>query len=70
VDPAVTTKTSSDQTAIAVVSYSAAERMACVDEVVAFRVKGEPLRTKVLELLARFPDVHGSSAGSRTPAES
>lgn len=57
VDPAVTTKISSDQTAIAVVSYSAAERLACVDEVVAFRLKGEPLRAKVLELLARYPDV-------------
>ena len=40
VDPAVTTKVSSDQTAIAVVSYSAAERLACVDEVVAFRAQG------------------------------
>lgn len=58
IDPAVTTRRSSDETAVAVVSYSAAERKSCVDEVVGLRVKGEPLRQHVLRLLERYPDIN------------
>lgn len=57
VDPAVTTQRSSDETGIAVVSYSAAHRKACVDYVTGVRMKGEPLRGVVLGLIARYPDV-------------
>lgn len=57
IDPAVTTKQTSDQTAVAVVSYSHLERKACVDEVFGVRMKGEPLRQRVLEVLSRYPDI-------------
>jgi phage terminase large subunit-like protein len=57
VDPAVTTKRSSDETGIAVVGYSAAARKAVVNEAFGVRMKGEPLRTRILELLNRYPDV-------------
>lgn len=57
VDPAVTTKRSSDETGIAVVGYSAAARKAVVNEALGVRAKGEPLRTRLLDLLARYPDV-------------
>jgi predicted phage terminase large subunit-like protein len=56
VDPAVTTARSSDQTGIAVLSYSASARAACVDHVIGVRLKGEPLRALLIDLLRRFPD--------------
>lgn len=57
IDPAVTTKKSSDETGIAVVGYSAAVRKAVVYEALGVRLKGEPLRLRVLDLLGRYPDV-------------
>ena len=30
--------------------------MACVDEAFGVRLKGEPLRQRVLDLIARYPD--------------
>lgn len=57
VDPAVTTARSSDETGLAVVGYSAAARKAVVYEAFGVRLKGEPLRARVLDLLARYPDV-------------
>jgi phage terminase large subunit-like protein len=57
VDPAVTTKKSSDETGIAVVGYSAAARKAVVHEAFGVRLKGEPLRARLLDLLGRYPDV-------------
>jgi phage terminase large subunit-like protein len=57
VDPAVTTKRSSDETGIAVVGYSASARKAVVDEAFGVRLKGEPLRARLLDVLARYPDV-------------
>lgn len=57
VDPAVTTAKTSDETAIAVVSYSAYHRAACVDHIEAVRMKGEPLRTRLLAIVERYPDI-------------
>jgi hypothetical protein len=57
VDPAVTTKRSSDETGVAVIGYSAAQRKAVVYEAFGVRLKGEPLRRRLLDLLARYPDV-------------
>jgi hypothetical protein len=57
VDPAVTTARSSDQTGISVVGYSAAARKAVVYESFGVRLKGEPLRQRLLELCSRYPDV-------------
>ena len=56
IDPAVTTKRSSDETGISVVGYSAAARKAVVYEAFGVRLKGAPLKAKVLELLAKYPD--------------
>ncbi len=56
VDTAVTTKRTSDETGIAVVSYSGAARQACVDHIQGVRLKGEPLRTLLMDLVVRFPD--------------
>lgn len=57
VDPAVTTKTSSDETGLAVVSFSVANRQACVEHSDGVRMKGEPLRQRVLAICAQFkPD--------------
>jgi predicted phage terminase large subunit-like protein len=57
VDPAVTTARTSDETALAVVSYSAHTRSACVDHVQGVRLKGEPLRELCLRILSQFPDI-------------
>lgn len=57
VDPAVTTAKSSDETGVAVVGFSAAARKAVVQEAFGVRLKGEPLRQRLLALLARYPDV-------------
>jgi hypothetical protein len=57
VDPAVTTARTSDETGVAVIGYSASARMACVEEAFGIRVKGEPLRQRVLGLIARYPDI-------------
>jgi hypothetical protein len=57
VDPAVTTNRTSDETGVAVISYSAAQRMACVEEAFGIKVKGEPLRQRVLGLIQRYPDI-------------
>lgn len=57
VDPAVTTARSSDETGVAVVGYSAAQRKAVVYDAFGVRLKGEPLRARLLDLLARYPDV-------------
>lgn len=56
VDVAVTTSKRSDESALAVMSYSAHTRMACVDHVQGVRLKGEPLRELCLRLLGQFPD--------------
>lgn len=57
VDVAVTTNKSSDETALAVMSYSAHTRSACVDHVQGVRLKGEPLRELCLRLVAQYPDI-------------
>lgn len=57
VDPAVTTSKRSDETGVAVVGYSAAARKAVVQECFGVRLKGEPLRRRIMELLGRYPDV-------------
>lgn len=57
VDPAVTTNRTSDETGVAVISFSAHLRIACVDEIRGFRLKGEPLRTAILSLITRYPDI-------------
>jgi phage terminase large subunit-like protein len=57
VDPAVTTAKSSDETGIAVVGYSSAQRKACVYEAFGVRLKGEPLRARLLDVLGRYPEI-------------
>jgi hypothetical protein len=57
VDVAVTTARTSDETALAVVSYSAHTRSACVDHVQGVRLKGEPLRELCLRILSQYPDI-------------
>jgi hypothetical protein len=54
VDGAVTAKTSSDQTGLAVVGVSLAERKLFVREAVGVRLTGEPLRQKVLDLILDY----------------
>jgi phage terminase large subunit-like protein len=57
IDPAVTTKTTSDPTGIAVVGWSPAERRCLVTEAEAVRLTGSDLRTHVLAILDRRPDI-------------
>jgi predicted phage terminase large subunit-like protein len=59
IDPAVTTKRTSDRTAIAVVSFSHSERKVCVREAVAVREPGPDLRKRVLDLLMRYRETVG-----------
>lgn len=57
VDPAVTSKKTSDFTGLAVVAYSPSERKAEVREAVGVRLTGKPLRNYVVDLLVRHPDI-------------
>ena len=57
IDPAVTTKRTSDQTGLAVVSWSPSEKRCCVRYVEGVRLSGEALRAKVLRILERFPEI-------------
>lgn len=59
IDPAVTTKRTSDRTAIAVVSFSPSEKKAVVREAVAVRLPGPELRKIVLDLLVRYRETVG-----------
>lgn len=57
VDPAVTTKRSSDLTGIAVVGHSPSEGRCLVEHAEGVSLTGRPLREHVLQLLERFPHV-------------
>lgn len=57
IDPAVTTKHTSDQTAIAVVGFNANDKLAVVKEATAVRLRGAELRTRVLALLNQYPEI-------------
>lgn len=60
VDPAVTSKGSSDYTAIAVIGYSAHHQRVVVRAAWAIRIQpGEPLRKRMLAILALYPDTRG-----------
>lgn len=60
VDPAVTSKGTSDYTAIAVVAYSAHHQRVVVRAAWAIRIQpGEPLRQRMLAILALFPETRG-----------
>ena len=60
IDPAVTDKTSSDFTAMAVVAFSKPHRRCVVRAAWARRVQpGEPLRTWVLAVLQEYPEIRG-----------
>jgi phage terminase large subunit-like protein len=56
VDPAVTTKTTSDFTGIAVVGYSPTARQAVVRHASHVKLRGPALRQKVLDILEDFPE--------------
>lgn len=55
VDPAVTTKKTSDWTGIAIVGYSPSEGRCLVEHAEAVRVTGKALRAHLLKLLAAYP---------------
>lgn len=57
IDPAVTTKKSSDRTALAVIAYSPSEQQCEVRTAVGVRLRGKELRDRVLTLLAQHPDI-------------
>lgn len=60
IDPAVTDKNTSDYTAIAVIGYSAVEKVCVVRHAQAVKVQpGEPLRRIILRLCEQYPDVAG-----------
>jgi phage terminase large subunit-like protein len=60
IDPAVTDKSKSDFTAMAVVAYSASGKRCAVRYAHARRIQpGEPLRKWVLDVLAEFPECRG-----------
>ena len=56
IDPAVTTKTTSDYTGLAVVGLSPVERKCLVRHVSQVRLRGPALRRRVLALLEEFPE--------------
>lgn len=56
IDPAVTTKTSSDPTGIAVVAYSPSERRCVVEHAEEVRLTGAALRLHVIKLIDRWSD--------------
>lgn len=58
IDPAVTTKETSDFTALAVIGYSVSQRRCVVRHAVAIKVApGEPLRRRVMAILEEFEDI-------------
>lgn len=57
VDPATTTKKSSDFTGLAVLSHDRQTGIVYVRHVVGVRLTGKPLRQYVVDLLTRFPEV-------------
>jgi phage terminase large subunit-like protein len=60
IDPAVTSSSRSDFTALAVIGYSAVEKIAVVRHVRAVKVPpGEQLRSLVLRILDGYPDIAG-----------
>lgn len=60
IDPAVTSTSRSDYTALAVIGYSAIEKIAVVRHVRAVRIPpGEQLRSLILRILEQFPDIAG-----------
>lgn len=58
-DPAVTTKRGSDYTGIAVLSWSPSERKVWLRHAEQVKLPPNEVRLHVLDLLARFPEVHG-----------
>jgi predicted phage terminase large subunit-like protein len=62
IDPAVTTKKSSDPTGLAVVSYSPVAGKALVEHSVSVRLTGRELRAYALKLIGRF-DADGRPIG-------
>jgi phage terminase large subunit-like protein len=57
VDPAVTTKSTSDFTGLAVVSFSPIERKCVIRAAVGVRLAGKELRLKAISLLEEFPEI-------------
>lgn len=57
VDPAVTTKSTSDFTGLAVVSFSPVERKCVIREALGVRLAGKELRLRVIRLLEEFPEI-------------
>lgn len=57
IDPAVTSKASSDYTGIAVVAYSATNRTCQVQKAVAVKMQPDKLRTYVLQMLEADPQI-------------
>lgn len=58
IDPAVTAKASSDETGLAVVGFSPSEQKCLVEFAEGVRLTpGEPLRKRVLEILAMYPHI-------------
>lgn len=60
IDPAVTSKSTSDYTALAIVGYSRHHNRVVVRDAWAIRIPpGEPLRQRVLAILALYPETRG-----------
>jgi phage terminase large subunit-like protein len=57
IDPAVTTKRTSDRTALAVVGFSPSENKCEVRYAKGVRLRGNELRESVLNLLVEYPDI-------------
>ncbi len=57
IDGAVTTKSVSDETGLAVVSATKATKRCHIHEAIGVRLSGEPLRQKVLDMLVAHPDI-------------
>lgn len=59
VDPAVTTKGTSDDTGLAVVARDPVSRKVVVVEALGVKLEGEKLRLKVISILERYPEIKG-----------
>lgn len=59
IDPAVTSKQSSDFTGIAVVGWSPSERKCVVEKAVAVKLSPADIRTYVLDMIEVDPDING-----------
>lgn len=59
IDPAVTTRKSSDYTGLAVIGFNPTHKKCVVREAIAVKLSGEALRGRVLGLLEEYPEIVG-----------